>query len=46
MRKIYYEPDVDIKVYPASANGILTTSNPETNEGNDLNTDDEYDYFG
>ena len=46
MRKLYNEPEFNLRIYPVSAEVIFTTSNPESNEGNDLNTDDEYDYFG
>ncbi|MDD6603218.1 MAG: hypothetical protein PUE73_02635 [Eubacteriales bacterium] len=42
--KLYTQPEIEIRKY--SVIDVLTTSNPEHNEGNDLNTDDNYDYFG
>lgn len=45
MRKFYSEPDVEIRKYSVTSR-LLTTSDPENNEDNDLNTDDNYDYFG
>lgn len=42
--KLYTQPEIEIRKY--SVIDVLTTSNPENNEGNDLNTDDNYDYFG
>lgn len=43
--KLYTQPEMEIRKY-SMIDVLTTTSNPQTNEGNDLNTDDNYDYFG
>ena len=46
MRK-YSEPEIEIREYKLAADKILTEgSNPTGNDDNDLNNDDEYNYFG
>lgn len=45
MKKLYSQPELEIKKYKV-LDGVFTTSDPENNEDNDLNTDDNYDYFG
>ena len=45
MRK-YTEPEIEIREYAVAANMVFTDSNPTSNDDNDLNKDDEYDYFG
>lgn len=45
MKKMYSQPEIEIRKYAVSSNGV-TTSNPSTNEKNDLNRDDgNGDYF-
>jgi hypothetical protein len=45
MRK-YSEPEIEIREYALAANRVFTDSDPTGNNDNDLNNDDEYDYFG
>lgn len=45
MKKYYSEPELEIRIYACPSDQI-TTSDPEHNNGNDLNKDDEFDYFG
>ena len=45
MKKMYSQPEIEIRKYAVSSNGV-TTSNPSANEKNDLNRDDgNGDYF-
>lgn len=46
MKKFYTEPELEIRKYSLSGNGIMTISNPEGNDNNDLNKDDDYNLFG
>lgn len=46
MRKVYEQPDLKIRKFKLSDSQFITTSDPEHNNGNDLNKDDEFDYFG
>ena len=43
MKKFYTEPELEIRKYSLSGNGVMTLSNPEGNDNNDLNKDDSYD---
>ena len=45
MRKYYTEPELEIRKYKMASDSV-TTSDPAENEKNDLNKDDEFDYFG
>lgn len=45
MKKIYTEPELEIRKYSLSGNGVMTVSYPENNGGNDLNKDDNYNLF-
>lgn len=45
MKKYYSEPELEIRTYKMSAESV-TTSDPQINEKNDLNKDDEVNYFG
>lgn len=40
MKKIYAEPELEIRKYSLSNNGVLTSS---SGESGDLNKDDKYD---
>lgn len=44
--KKYNAPEIEIREYAIAANRIFTDSNPTSQDDNDLNKDDEYDYFG
>lgn len=44
MRKFYTEPELEIREYKMSSDSV-TTSDPQTNEKNDLNKDDNVNYF-
>ncbi|MBR3148868.1 MAG: hypothetical protein IKF64_01760 [Eubacterium sp.] len=45
MSKYYTEPVIELHKYrPAS--DVFTDSNPSSTDDNDLNDDDEYNYFG
>ncbi len=44
--KKYTEPEIEIRKYAVSAGNVFTESDPSGNNDNDLNNDDEYDYFG
>lgn len=45
MKKMYSQPEIEIRKYAVSSNGV-TTSEPSANEKNDLNRDDgNGDYF-
>ena len=46
MKKFYTEPELEIRKYSLSGNGVMTASNPEGNDNNDLNKDDDYNLFG
>lgn len=48
MKKIYSEPEIEIRMYPIMQNTILTTSTPEIGDNTqqpDLGDDDVYDPF-
>ena len=45
MKRFYTEPELEIRKYYLSGNGVVTASNPEISDGNDLNKDDNYDLF-
>ena len=45
MKRFYAEPELEIRKYSLSGNGVVTASNPEVSGGNDLNKDDNYDLF-
>jgi hypothetical protein len=45
MKKFYSEPELEIRKYSLSGNGVVTASNPDT-DGGDLNKDDTYNLFG
>ena len=44
MRKYYTHPELEIRKYTMLANSV-TTSDPAVNPDNDLNKDDNVDYF-
>ena len=44
MRKLYTHPELEIRKYTMRANSV-TTSDPAVNPDNDLNKDDNVDYF-
>ncbi|WP_294954706.1 hypothetical protein [uncultured Eubacterium sp.] len=46
MKKFYTEPELEIRKYSLSGNVVMTISNPEGNDNNDLNKDDDYNLFG
>lgn len=46
MRKFYEQPDLQIRRFHLSDSQFITTSDPENSDKNDLNKDDEFDYFG
>lgn len=46
MKKFYSEPELEIRKYSLSGNGVVTASTPEENGKNDLNKDDNYDLLG
>lgn len=46
MKRLYTQPELDVKSYRIAPGRYITTSDPENNEKNDLNTDDNYNYFG
>ena len=45
MKKLYTEPELEIRKYSLSGNGVTTSlePNPEFGDKNDLNKDDTYD---
>ena len=45
MLKMYEEPVIELRRY-IPKNDIFTDSNPTSQDDNDLNKDDEYNYFG
>lgn len=45
MKRFYTEPELEIRKYSLSENGVVTASFPEASGGNDLNKDDNYDLF-
>lgn len=45
MKKYYSQPELEIRRYKILSD-VVTASNPEINDKNDLNKDDEVDYFG
>ena len=45
MRK-YTEPEIEIREYALAVNAVFTESDPSSSDDNNLNNDDEYDYFG
>ena len=44
MRKLYSEPELEIRKYSVIEDICTNPSDPETNK--DLHDEDEYDYFG
>lgn len=44
MKKLYSQPELEIRNYTMLSNSV-TTSDPAVNPGNDLNKDDNVDYF-
>ena len=44
MKKLYSQPELEIRKYTMLSNSV-TTSDPAVNPDNDLNTDDNVDYF-
>ena len=44
MKRFYAEPELEIRKYTMLSNSV-TTSDPAVNPGNDLNKDDNVDYF-
>ena len=45
MKRFYAEPELEIRKYSLSGNGVVTASTPEVSGGNDLNKDDNFDLF-
>jgi len=45
MLKMYTEPELEVRKYSVTES-VFTDSDPSGNNDNDLNNDDEYDYFG
>ncbi|MBR3149735.1 MAG: hypothetical protein IKF64_06150 [Eubacterium sp.] len=45
MRK-YDAPEIEIREYRLAATKIFTDSDPSGSNDNDLNDDDDYNYFG
>lgn len=45
MKKFYSEPELEIRKYSLSGNGVVTASTPDAG-GGDLNKDDNYNVFG
>ena len=46
MKKLYTEPELEIRKYSLSGNGVMTKTSetfPEFGDKNDLNKDDSYD---
>ena len=46
MKKIYTQPELEIRKYDFSDGSVLTASNPEIDTDNSLDDDDIYDIFG
>lgn len=44
MKKLYSQPELEIRKYKMSDSSV-TTSDPASNPENDLNKDDNVDYF-
>ena len=44
MKRFYAEPELEIRKYKMTCSSV-TTSDPAVNPGNDLNKDDNVDYF-
>lgn len=44
MRKIYFEPEIEIRKFLMNESVCTDLSTPSVDK--DLNDDDEYDYFG
>lgn len=45
MRK-YLEPEIEIRKYALATDKVFTDSDPSGSNDNNLNNDDDYDYFG
>lgn len=49
MKKYYSQPELEIRRYALAQSEYVTTSDLDDNiidNGNDLNKDDKYEYFG
>ncbi len=46
MKKFYSEPELEIRKYSLSGNGVITASNPDGDGKGDLNKDDNYNILG
>ena len=46
MKKSYFQPEIEVQKYSVPTGRFITTSEPEVNKENDLNNDDNYNYFG
>lgn len=44
MKKVYFDPEVTVRKYTLCADSV-TTSDPTNNGKNDLNRDDQIDFF-
>ena len=44
MKKFYAEPQIELRKYKLNS-GSVTTSDPSANGKNDLNKDDQIDFF-
>lgn len=46
MKKLYAEPEIEIREYEFIQGSVLTASQPEIDTDNSLTDTDEYDIFG
>lgn len=45
MKKLYEEPEIQIRNYALPPRDVVMTSDPSDGDGNDLYDGDDYDYF-